>query len=364
MRFFRWKRLTAIVLAAGLGVAWFVAGSRPIPTSTSLQATLVEPVAGEDGAVEWTSRLPVVARWTLTNHGTEPLENAVIGANCQCHVLAGLPESLAPGESVEVSLKITPPPAGTAVRDVPVLVKGRADPVAVLPLRLRVPVQAPQWLVGPSPVTIRTVVGQDHHRDVVLDSIESAETDPRLAGVSIADEEICGAVLKPEQRPWGDDGQFVLRKYRITLTPGVTTAGKHLTEMTLAWSDGSPAQSLPVTIEAMPSLLVAPAELSLSPDGSKQLTVVSRVANCGKITTESDSSLISLRTVTQRSGVLTVEVEQVTGAAGSDETHIVVRGVNTDPVRVRVRLAAGNTPTATGNESDDDSSTHKSSEAG
>ena len=362
MRSFRWKLLTAIVMVAGFAVAWYVAVPKPV--AASLEAALIEPVAGEDGSVEWTSRLPVVARWTLTNHGTEPVKNAVIGANCQCHVLAGLPESLAPGESVEVSLKITPPPAGTAVRDVPVLVKGRADPVAVLPLRLRVPVQAPQWLVGPSPVTIRTVVGQDHCREVVLDSIEHAATDPRLIGISIANERICGAVLTPEQRPWGDDGQYVLRKYRITLTPGVTTAGKHHTEIALAWSDGSPARHLPVTIEAMPSLLVTPSELSLLPAGSRRLTIVPRVAHGGQITTESDSRLIRLRTVTHPSGVLTVDVEQVADVGDSGETQIVVRCKNADPVRVRVWLAAGNTPAATGNESNDDSSTDKSSEAG
>jgi len=351
MQVLRWKVLSAalllLTLAVCAGVAWF--RTDPAPGALiSLEATLLEPVAGEDGVVEWTSRLPVVARWTLTNHGSEPLNKAVLGANCQCHVLAGLPESLAPGKSVEVSLKIIPPPVGTGVRKIPVLVLGQPEPVATLPLRLRVPVKAPQWLVGPSPVSIRTVVGQKHQREVVLDSIESSETEPRLSAVSVADETICQAVLVPEQRPWGDDGQYVLRKYRITLTPGVTTAGKHHTEMTLTWVNATSPQSLPITIEAMPSLLVTPAQLSLSsPTVSRRLMIVPRVAECGPITAEADSNLIRLKTVTLPTGALTVEVRQLAETVDSVETHLIVRSGAAEPIRVPVQLA-GTRPASPG----------------
>ena len=350
MRSLRWIILTGVLLTAGLSAVWWLAARTPAtpdstdsPEALSLQAKLVEPVAGDDGVVEWTSRLPVVARWTLTNHGAVPIENAVLGANCQCHVLTGLPPTLASGESATVSLKIMPPQAGTAIRNVPVLVKGQKQPIAMLPLRLNVPVEAPQWLVAPSPVAIRTVAGQDHHREVVLHSIESTDTEPRLADVSIDDEEVCHAVLTPEQRPWGDDGRYVLRKYRITLTPAVKVPGTHHAELTLSWADDSRARRLPVTIEAMPSLLVKPAELSLSPNRSARLIIVPRVPDSGRITTESNSRLISLRTVEHSNGALTVEVRQLADAGDSAQAQLVVRSENSAPITVPV-LLSGKTP--------------------
>lgn len=334
------------LLSAGVAFVCLTASvddNSPLPDGTDrvVAVELVSPALSPDGYVEWTDKVPFVARWVVTNHGPVPIHGAFAGANCQCRVIRGFPKTLQVGESTEVAIRITPPLGGKTVRGVPLLVQGNPKPIATLEVKVHVPVTAPQWLVPPSPVSIQTVVGQRHVREVVLDSVEVSGHSLRIRDAVSRDPGVCDVTIESEQRPWGDDGKYLLRKYRLLLTPKVQNAGKQQTVLSLTTDDPEEKISVPVTVEAMPALFVAPTVVDLTAGSDRKLTVVPRIPDFGEIVAEFDPEVVQIEKTRHESGAESIVVRRASESRDVTNSEIVFHGSNHgNAVRVPVVLVA------------------------
>lgn len=187
-------------------------------SDAEITARLVSPVPDERGVIGVAASHGVGVRLEVRNIGSTVAKGLRVKTGCQCHIREALPAELLPGQSAMTTVTLTAPAAGVARREVPIVMDGRDEPIAVVIVAIRAEVTALSWIVPPRPVSLTEVAGTPLAQEVVWEAVEDPATANWLEGVELYPSEVVGLEFTAQQRAWGEDGRFCLRRYRLRFT--------------------------------------------------------------------------------------------------------------------------------------------------
>lgn len=256
--------LTVIAIGMIITAAAVVMPNRPKPV-TRLLTVLITPAPGVDGHVEARASERVKVIFDIENTGTVTVGNLAVGVSCQCHIKSGpLPKELAPGQSTRVTVELSAPAAGVARREVPITSQSTGELLATLVVPFRVPVNAPSWLDGPRAATFTFVAGQPARGELLWEAIEDLTAPRWIEGATMMPAEIANVSVDMEQRPWGEEGRYCLRRYRMRLELERPTVGKWNGNLVIAYHESERREaSVLVSVEVLPTMSVIPSSVML-----------------------------------------------------------------------------------------------------
>jgi hypothetical protein len=273
------------------------------PPLLRLDVKLLASPQSQADTIETASTEPVTCRWELCNSGRVGLSKLRFVVGCSCQWKEQPPSSIASGQTAVVALRLVPPSAGTARREIPVFANDQATPIAVLSANLRTKVSPPQWLTPPKSIELTGVAASEFRREFVWDAVEERGTRPWIQQATLDSTENVGVELSHVESAWGEDGRYCLRKYRVAFRAIKPKTGTYRGLLHLH-SVTESVQKFAWTVEVLPALSVIPNEVVLSYGATgKQtaaVTVVRRSSNDvngGTLNVQSDANVLELRPV-------------------------------------------------------------------
>ena len=303
-----WKRVfifTAVPLAM-VAVAFMrfipIVPIVPLVAEMNIKTTLVSPIPTEDEFIDVSALERVNLTFDVRNVGTLAVTGLAIPVLCQCQIKSDpLAEALAPGQSSRVTVQITAPPAGIAQRSVPVISKITGETLAELTVRLRVPVQAPSWLDGPRAAAFTFVEGRPASGELRWEAIERPESPSWMSDLKILPNDLGEVSHEMEERPWGEDRQYCVRRYRVHLKVEQPNVGRKTGNLVVMTNPPeSDTASVPVFVEVVPALSVIPTRIVLRHAGLdsqsplNKVTVIQRAEGMAPPDIRFDESLIRM----------------------------------------------------------------------
>jgi hypothetical protein len=343
----RWK-LPATCWVATIGIAavygYVSATANPTPLLT---ATLISPALGKDGSIEAEPFRHITVRWEVKNVGNAAVSGVTVGgANCQCRILDPFPATLSRGQSATATATIRAPPAGRAERTLAISSDGSARPLLTMSVPIHVRLQTPAWIMAPRGAAFRFVARQASSQDAVWDAIERTAVAPWLESVKIEPAGTLAVHLDCDQRPYGEDGAYCLRTYRLSVSAEGNPIGVFNGTAVFQTTSATPAPPpIPVEVEVLPAISVIPAKISLTAGGADpsrsaaKVTVIRRVEAAPPVALKFDESVIGVTMLEVESGSAPAfEIRSQAGAFGKTETEVTFAVDGFEPVRLPVEI--------------------------
>lgn len=306
-----------------------VATIEPVPV---VAVRRLQP-AGEDEVVRVPSPGGTVEfLYELSNSGTAPLTELHARLFCQCAVTQNLPETIAPGETVQFGFQFSLPQAGIRSERIIITSGSSPKPLAVINAQLYADVKVPHLVIAPDVVHIQVIRGQPLSHDFLVSAIERSDS-PRLIQtptIEIA-EPIELAVADVRETPEYDAAN-VRRVYRLQLRADAASVTRDIAGALHVFEQLQGAFSaIPLKVEVLEPVTLIPKSFNFRPSdvASGKAAIVNVVRRGTPVegtvrVKEFDRELIDVRRVSnETSRTQRFEVTPKTSFTGPIETQVV-----------------------------------------
>lgn len=255
----RWKWTAAVLVFFGISAS-LVATVEYVPRTTSaipaeqkssssiIEVTRVKP-AGEPAAdIESESFAAVDFTYHVSNRGTAPITGLKIGTKCGCEDIGDPPREILPGQSAAISFRLHAPYVGRLQRNVPLVVDGASEPLAVFDVALHVKFKPPKLVPPPDGLSITFMHGDGSARELVLEAIEAKRNNAWVRGIEFNSAEgIQFERFQVEDLPEADPS-LTRRRYRFSLVNRSLPIGPHSAMATIQTVQGFPRVPEPLFV--------------------------------------------------------------------------------------------------------------------
>ena len=315
--------------------------------ATRIEAVLISPQVGGDGVVESSATQRVPLTFDLKNTGRTPVSNLAVRVGCSCQIRSGpLPSTLEPGTSIRVTVEVISPAAGRARREVPIVCQSTGELLTTVSVDLRVPVQAPSWLDGPRAATFTFVAGRPANGELLWEAIEEPTAPHWVDDLKILPADFSEVSFRVEERPWGEDQRFCLRRYRVSLSLSQPTIGKRTGNLIVTHSgqDESPS-GIPISVAVLPAVSVIPSTIELcgstteAPKRSAMVRIIDRSGSDSEFVPQFDEALLRVsRTGENPSGSRAFRIEAHAVVQTPTSTEVVFVATGVEPCILKVKI--------------------------
>lgn len=298
----RLKLTAAVLLFFGISAS-LVATVRRAPRTTSailleqkssspdIEATRVKP-AGEPAAdIECESFAAVDFTYQVSNRGAVPITGMKLGTRCGCEDVGTPPREILPGQSAPISFRLHAPYVGRLQRNVPLVVDGASEPLAVFDVSLHVKFEPPKLVPPPAGLSITFMHGDSSTRELLLDAIEAKRHNAWVRGIEFGSAdgiqvERCQVEDLPEADP-----SLMRRRYRFSLVNRSLLIGPHSAMATIQTAKGFPRvpEPLLVRIDVADPVAIVPNPLIIkcaagAPLVPRRVRIINRAGNNAAVT--------------------------------------------------------------------------------
>jgi hypothetical protein len=274
-------------------------------------------------------KIPV--NFVISNISDSLIEQLDIEVGCGQRIFGPIPESLAPGQSFEVTAQFLAPPRGIASRSVPVYIGRERLPSASLKVDIETPIVPPLLLNPISSYSLTTIIGEEEPISISIDTIEATGTQPWIEGVQ-PDADMPVTFEKQSVNETADrDPRYCLRRYRFLAHIDCHVAGEHKGKAAISTSEATKALEalIPLRLTILSRASCHPDSLKFSKKNRQlRISVVDRVRGEIAVLRPRDPHVVSIvKDEKGPSGAFLAEwLDNVESAAKSTEIDVLLDG--------------------------------------
>lgn len=304
--------------------------TNPNRTAASVRFARVSPSSDPNGEIECESLTFVDFTYEVFNRGPAPITELKIGTKCACEEIGAPPANILPGEKGTIRFRLRAPRGGLLRRQIPLVVEGATEPVALLDVALRVKFNPPQFLAPPHDVALTFIQGSHLGQEIVFDALEAKSDVAWIRAIDLHPPDGIQVLPVQVEDIAEPDPTLTHRRYLFRVLNRSLAVGEYTATATLQTESWLPPieQSSTVFINVVDSVVIAPNPLVFKyPAGSqppsRRVKILSRAGTTTMATAvKYDHDLVQVAEAQQARTMVEFDVVPKTPSTSARETQV------------------------------------------
>lgn len=318
-----------------------------VAEAVAIEAVRLEPPGDPTVETECASLAWVDFTYRVSNRGNVPIDGLTLGAKCACEEIGEPTETILPGDSGLIRFRLRGPYVGRLEKNVTLIMDGRADPIAVFHVSLRVSFEPPKLVPLSDSFSLSYIAGDRSPRELLFEAIEAKRAQPWICGLKLnLDDELDVQPHETETLP-EPDPDLVRRRYHFPIANRSLPHGARMVTAAIQTRPGSATvrDSIAIWVNVLDRIAIVPNPLVIkcgaeSPPSSGRVRVVVRTGDKAPIVPHRyERDRLRIEAVGQQAGSTAVfDVVPINAGNSAGETRVVFNIGDTESNDLVVRL--------------------------